>query len=402
MEITVADQVLLATFVVTVIMGAVANKTNFCTMGAVSDVVNMGDTGRMRAWFFAIAIAMVGVMVFESLSGGSVDHTLPPYRSAGFAWARYLVGGLIFGIGMTLASGCANKTLIRLGGGNLKSLFVLLVVGIFAYLMTKTDFYALLFHPWVQATTIDLVKLGISYQDIGAMISARTDLGDMGSIRLMVGVPVALAILLWVFKSRDFRSSWDNLLGGGAIGLAVAGGWFITGGPLGREWIESAEWLDEKPINVAVQSYTFVNPMGELLAWMMAEFNPLLLSFGLVSLGGVIVGSFAYALVSGKFRFEWFSSVRDFISHIFGAMLMGIGGVLAMGCTLGQGVTGMSTMALGSFMALGAIIFGSALTMKYQYYKLLYEAEATVGKTLVTALVELRLLPQSMRKLKAL
>lgn len=402
MEITVADQVLLATFIVTVIMGAVANKTNFCTMGAVSDVVNIGDTGRMRAWFFAIAIAMIGVMVLESILGGSVDRTLPPYRTTSFAWARYLVGGLIFGIGMTLASGCGNKTLIRLGGGNLKSLFVLLVAGIFAYLMTKTDFYAVLFHPWVQATSIDLANLDMSYQDIGAMIASQTSPGDIASVRLMVGVPIVLAILWWVFKSRDFRTSWDNVMGGSVIGLAIVAGWYITGGPLGQEWIESAEWLDEKPVNVATQSYTFINPMGELLAWTTDGFNPLLVSFGLVALGGVIVGSFVYALMSGGFRIEWFSSVRDFINHMFGAMFMGIGGVLAMGCTLGQGVTGASTMALGSFMALGAIIFGSALTMKYQYYKLLYEDEATVGKTLVTALVELRLLPKSMRKLEAL
>ncbi len=402
MEFTIADQVFIATFLVTAIMGAVVNKTNFCTMGAVSDVINMGDTGRMRAWFFAIAIAMIGVMVLESLLGGSVDSTLPPYRTANFAWARYLVGGLIFGIGMTLASGCGNKTLIRLGGGNLKSLFVLLVAGIFAYLMTKTDFYAVLFHPWVQATSIDLVSLGMSYQDIGAMIASLTSPGDIASIRLMVGVPVVLAILWWVFKSRDFRTSWDNVLGGGIIGLAIIAGWYITGGPLGQEWIESSEWLDAKPVNVATQSYTFINPMGELLAWTIDGFNPLLVSFGLVSLGGVIVGSFVYALASGGFRIEWFSSISDFVNHIVGAAFMGIGGVLAMGCTLGQGVTGVSTMALGSFMALGAIILGSALTMKYQYYKLMYETEATVGNTLVTAMVELRLLPQGMRRLEAI
>ncbi len=402
MELTLSDQVLLATFVVTVILGAVANKTNFCTMGAVSDLVNMGDTGRMRAWVFAMAIALVGVMLLEAVVGGSLDSTLPPYRTPAFAWARYVVGGILFGIGMTLGSGCGNKTLIRLGGGNLKSIVMLLVIGFFAYLMTKTDFYGIVFYPWVKATTIDLVKYGISYQDIGAIIASRVSPGDIAQIRLIVGGVVAVLLLWLVFRSADFRSSSDNILGGAVVGLAVVAGWYITGGPLGQAWIEEAEWLDDRPINVAVQSFTFINPMGETLVYVKEGFNPLLLSFGVVALFGVIVGSLAYSLVARKFRIEWFSSFRDFITHVIGGALMGIGGVLAMGCTIGQGITGVSTLSLGSVLAFGSIVLGSAMTMKFQYYKMLYEAEATFGKVLVTSLVDLHLLPAGMRKLEAL
>ena len=123
MEITIHVEVLAAIFVIAVVMGAVTSKTNFCAMGAVSDWVNIGDTGRMRAWVFSMAVALTGVVALEA--AGSInlsDATFPPYRSANFAWIRYLLGGLMFGVGMTLASGCGNRSLVRVGGGNLKSL----------------------------------------------------------------------------------------------------------------------------------------------------------------------------------------------------------------------------------------------------------------------------------------
>ncbi len=113
-------------------MGAVVNKTNFCTMGAVSDMVNIGDYGRFRAWLLAIAVALIGVVVLESFSLVNINAAFPPYRSGELIWAENLLGGLMFGIGMTLASGCGNKCLVRLGGGNLKSVFVILIIAVIA------------------------------------------------------------------------------------------------------------------------------------------------------------------------------------------------------------------------------------------------------------------------------
>src|SRR6187399_2839478 len=142
MEFTIHHAVLLSAFAIAAVMGAVMNKTHFCTMGGVSDWVNIGDTGRMRAWVFSMAVALAGVVALEAagivnLSG----ETFPPYRTANFAWIRYLVGGLMFGIGMTLGSGCGNKTLVRIGNGNLKSLFVLAVAAICAYAMLWTPLF---------------------------------------------------------------------------------------------------------------------------------------------------------------------------------------------------------------------------------------------------------------------
>jgi len=116
---------------------------------------------------------------------------------------------------------------------------------------------------------------------------------------------------------------------------------------------------------------------------------------------GVVFGSLLWALLSRRFHFEWFASFRDFLNHCIGAVLMGLGGILAMGCTIGQAITGISTLAVGSFIAFGGIVLGSALTMKVQYYRMVYEGEASVLSALVTALVDFRLLPKGLRRLAA-
>lgn len=395
-------QVLLWGFGIAVVMGAVVNKTNFCTMGAVSDWVNMGDTGRLRSWLLAIAVALAGILLLEATGVIVIDSSLPPYRTASFAWLRYLLGGVIFGIGMTLGSGCGNKTLVRIGGGNLKSIVVFLFIGIFAYLMTKTNFYAVAFHGWlVQPTTIDLASRGIPSQELGDLVAGLFGAGNGATLHQILGWGLAIALFVIIFKSVDFRRSFDNLLGGLVVGLAVVAAWYVTGGAMGEAWKDAAMWAESPPINVASQSYTFINPMGEVLAWGGGGFNVTLVSFGMMAVAGVILGSFLYAILSRGFRWEWFQSWGDAGTHVVGGSLMGIGGVLAMGCTVGQGITGVSTLALGSFLAFGGIVFGSALTMKIQYYKMVYEGEATFTAALLSSLVDMRLLPGKLRRLEA-
>ncbi|MGB0751747.1 MAG: YeeE/YedE thiosulfate transporter family protein, partial [Gammaproteobacteria bacterium] len=172
-------------------------------------------------------------------------------------------------------------------------------------------------------------------------------------------------------------------------------------GPAGQEWIEAAEFADRPPEGVGVQSFTFVNPAADLLAWVMQGGDQAYLTFGIALLFGMIVGSAVYAVFNRGFRIEWFSSWGDFMRHIVGGALMGLGGVLALGCTVGQGVSGFSSMALGSPIAMVAIMLSSALTIKTEYYKILYE-DASTGAAFVSALADMRLVPQSMRKLEAL
>ena len=398
-------------FIIAFIMGAVATKTNFCTMGAVSDLVNMGDSGRIRAWLLAMAVAMIGVTIVESMNILTVDTTRPPYRGSNFAWLEYIIGGIMFGVGMTLGSGCGNKTLIRIGGGNLKSIVLFAVIAVFAYFMinpfpgTDKTIYSEVFYSWTNATTVSLA----GKQDLASLI------GGGNGLRTALGLIIGIAIMGFVFKSAEFRSTKDNIVAGIIIGLCVLGAWYVTGG-MGAinvdgetySWTSYASddnWsmLEEgnRPAGVAVQSYTFINPIGESLGYALSGFDSNVITFGLAALFGVIAGALFWTLVSKSFRIEWFVDFKDFLTHVIGGILMGIGGVLALGCTIGQAITGVSTLALGSFIAFGSIVLGSALTMKIQYYKLVYEEEATFMKALVTALVDFKLLPSGMRKLEA-
>lgn len=357
-------------FAVALVTGAVKSKTNFCTMGAVSDWVNMGDTGRLRAWWLAIGVAAGGVALLEATGLARLPpDTLPPYRTAEFAWLRYLLGGTLFGIGMTLASGCGSRTLVRIGGGNLKSVVVFLALGGVVYLMFATPLFNVAFMSWIRPTSLDLARFGIPGQDLGAIAGAIAG-ADVARSRIVAGAVLALLVLGLVFRSRDFRSDRDNILGGLAVGLAVVAGWAITAGPLGAEWREFAAFTLDRPIRVGAQSFTFVGPIGDTLRYLAEPTRLTLLSFGVVAVFGVVLGALLYSLASGRFRIEWFASRQDFVQHVAGGVLMGFGGFLAMGCTIGQGVTGASTLALGSYLALGSIVFGAALTMKVQYYLL--------------------------------
>lgn len=411
------SMLLWSAFIIALVLGAVVNKTNFCTMGAVSDMVNIGDWGRMRAWLLAIAVALLGVTLLEAGGLLTLSQTFPPYRGGQLNWIENLLGGLTFGIGMTFASGCGNKTLIRIGGGNLKSIVVLAVIAVIAYFMTNpfpgsdATLYSTLFYGWTNPLAVDMG----AGQDLGNLFGA----GSAATARLWIGLLLVAAIAAFVFKAADFRGNFDNILAGVMVGLAVLALWYVSSNVVVDvpdegsysltkyygEWDMVAESEEGKPdagAPLAAQSFTFINPMGQTFGYTLGGFNSTLLTVGIMALLGVIAGSFLWSILSKGFRIEWFNSVGDFVAHFIGAILMGLGGVLAMGCTIGQGITGISTLAIGSFITFISIVYGSALTMKVQYYKMVYEEEATFVKALLSALVDLRLLPGAFRKLEAI
>ncbi len=348
-------------------VGFVAAKSHFCTMGAVSDWVNMGDLSRLRGWFLAIAVAILGTIAVEASQGVNLNEgTFPPYRSSQLVWLRHILGGFLFGIGMTLASGCGNKTVVRIGGGNLKSLVVLVVMGAVAYWLTWGGGYAFLFEPWLSRTAISLA---------GPQELARTLFGTTSPVaHYAVGAVVAAALLIFAFLSPDFRSNRDLVVASIVIGLAVAFVWWLTGSATtGTSWREYAEFADQPLSRVNTQSLTFVAPVADLLYYLQAPGEVNRLNIGIMTVIGVLVGSLLYALISSTFRLEWFANSSDLINHLIGAVLMGVGGILSMGCTFGQGITGMSTLAVGSFLSLISIIAGSAAMLKYLYWKMMNE-----------------------------
>lgn len=352
-----------------VMLGFVANKSNFCTMGAVSDIVNMGDWGRMRAWLLAIAVAIVGTNALAYL--GYLDLSKTTYTGNVFPWLAYVVGGTCFGVGMTLASGCGNKTLVRVGGGNLKSLVVFVFFSISAIMTMKGILGVVRLHVLqIPAFTLSFER----GQTLPAVFGGLAGL-DPKTMHLVTTGIVALALLIFVFKDSDFRRHFDNNLAGFAIGLIIVGGWYVTG-HLGLS--ENPETLELSYFGTnsrLAESMTFTGPVAFFLEWL-AYWSDTgkVMTFGIGATVGVIIGSFAYALISKSFRLEHFSSTDDMLRHILGGMLMGFGGVTATGCTIGQGLTGVSTLALGSFLAFFSIVAGAAITMKVQYNIMLREA----------------------------
>jgi uncharacterized protein len=362
--------VALGGFVLAFAFGAVANRTNFCTMGAVSDVVNMGSWGRMRMWLLAIAVAILGAHALQL--AGLVDLGKSIYVRPNVTWLSYVLGGFLFGVGMTLGSGCGSKTLVRVGGGSLKSLVVVIVLGIAAY-MTLKGLFAIWRTRWIDPVATDLGAWNVPRQDLPTLISALTG-ASLPGVELVVALAVAGLLLAFVFKDREFRGSFDHVLGGTVVGLVIVGGWYVTG-HLG--YGENPETLENTFFGTnsrTIESLSFVAPVAYSLELLMLwSDKSLALTFGIAATAGIVAGSLAYALASKTFRWEGFAGAEDTANHVIGGLLMGFGGVLALGCTIGQGLTGFSTLALGSILAFFAIVAGSALTMKFQYWRMTRE-----------------------------
>jgi len=351
-------------FALAFVFGAVGNRTNFCTMGAVSDWVNMGDLGRMRMWLLAIAVALLGSSGLHL--AGIVDLSKSIYQAPNFTWLAYIVGGFLFGVGMTLGSGCGSKTLIRIGGGNLKSLVVFVFLGIAAYMTLRGLFGALRVNVLEQAS----VALSTG-QDLPSLLAAGTGVAKATWIAVLAGT-IGLALVAFAYASAQFRANFDYTLGGVVTGLVVVGGWYVSG-KLGY-LAEDPNTLQEAFVATntgRMESFSFVSPMAFTLDYLMLWTDKSkIITYGIASAAGVVAGSAAYALASRSFRWEGFRDAEDTASHIIGGILMGFGGITALGCTIGQAVTGVSTLALGSLVTFAAIVAGSALTMKVQYWRM--------------------------------
>ncbi|HET7729911.1 MAG TPA: YeeE/YedE family protein [Usitatibacter sp.] len=369
----IATIVVAAGFAIAFVFGAVAARTNFCTMGAISDVVNMGHWGRMRMWILAMAVAILGTTAL--VYSGQIDMTKSFYTRPGLIWLSYIVGGLLFGIGMTLASGCGNKTLIRIGGGSLKSIVVLLFLAASAY-MTLKGLFGVWRVAWLDPVAVDLGARGLAGQDLGSLAAPLLGIERRKALAGLAAI-VALAMLAFVFKDRDFRASREHWIGGAVVGLVVVAGWYVTGHIGFGENPETLENTYFATNSRTLESMSFVAPAAFLLELLMLWSDKSLgLTFGIAAALGVVAGSLAYALASRRFRWEGFSSASDTANHMVGGILMGVGGVTAMGCTIGQGITGISTLAVGSILATLSIIAGCWATLKYQYWKLEREESA--------------------------
>jgi uncharacterized protein len=363
-ELLALNQTILwASFALSFVFGAVAQRTHFCTMGAVSDIVNMGDWQRMRQWVLAIGVAMIGFGVLVGM--GKIDPSKTLYASSRIAWLSAIVGGLMFGFGMVLASGCGSKTLVRIGGGSLKSIVVFVVMAIAAFATLKG------ITAVVRVNTVDAVAIN-SIAGSALPLWANSLFGSIKSAYLVIGLVLGGVLALWALLGKGFASNMDNLLAGLGIGGVIVAMWWLSGS-LGFV-AEHPETLQEAFVATnsgRAEALSFVAPVAYTVDWLMFfSDKSKVLTLGIMSVLGVIAGSFVMALLSKSFRWEGFGSVEDVGNHLVGGLLMGVGGVTAMGCTVGQGLSGISTLSVMSIIAVVAILIGAWAAFKYQMWRL--------------------------------
>jgi uncharacterized membrane protein YedE/YeeE len=358
-----AAQVLWAAFGLSVLLGAIMQRTHFCTMGAVSDIVNMGDWARMRMWVLAIGVAMIGFNAMVALGWIRAADSL--YAGPRLIWLSALIGGALFGFGMVLASGCGSKTLVRIGSGNLKSAVVFVVLGIAAFATLKG------ITAVARVATVD--KAAVILQpgtDLPSLLAASTG-ASKATLAAVLGLAIGGLLVAWALARREGRSA-DNVLGGLGVGAVIAAMWWVSG-RLGHV-AEDPNTLQEAFVATnsnRMESLSFVAPIAYTLDWLMFfSDKSKLLTIGIVSVVGVIVGAAAYALLTRTFRWEGFRDAGDTGTHLVGGLLMGVGGVTALGCTIGQGLSGLSTLSLTSFVAVAAILAGAVAALRFQVWRI--------------------------------
>lgn len=336
--------------IIGVVFGFIVYRTNFCTMGSISDIVSFGDYRRFRAWILAAATAIIGAQLLDA--AGVVALSKSMYLGANLNWLGHVLGGLMFGYGMVFAGGCASKNLARVGGGDLRSLLTLIVMNLFAY-MSIGGLLGPVRDYGERLTSIGLGATRFKSQGLGNFAGAVVPASPT-TLNLALAAIIAGAALIYCFKDQGFRSSGVHILSGIGIGLCAVAGWALTG--------LAFDDMASRP--TAPISLTYVRPTADAVEWLQRFTAGMVPGFGVTTVFGAILGSFIAATSMGRFQFTTFSNVADTKRSLFGAALMGIGGVIALGCTVGQAITGVSTLALGSFLTFAAIVTGGFAGMK--------------------------------------
>ncbi len=320
--------------------GVIVHRTHYCVMGAIADFVLFGSTRRLRSWALAVAVSLLGVQL--AAASGLVALEESRYLQPPIFWLGALLGGLLFGFGMVLTGGCISRNLVRAGAGSLKAWLVLLLVGISAY-ATMAGVLAPL--------TVALRRWGSidpGFASVPDIFGFRHPL-----IRLAPALVLFLCLSGWAFADRTFRRPSAELWAGLLLGLIIIGGWLATG------WL-LADPFDPRPVT----SLSFVAPTGRTLLYVMAG-GGTLPDFTVALVLGTLLGAGLSARAQGGLRTESFVDRSDFRRHVTGSLLMGVGGVLAGGCTVGQGLSGLSTLSLNSVLAVAAIVAGAIRGVRY-------------------------------------
>lgn len=322
-----------------VLLGLAARLGRFCTLGAIEDALYASDTRRLRMWGVAIGVAVIGTY------GASAFGLAAPEASVYLqqAWNPYacVAGGLVFGYGMALAGNCGYGALARFGGGDFRAFLIVLVMGLSAY--------AVLSGP-LAAARIYVFPESPAYGATPGMAHALSAITGLAVPVVAVGFGIAflaLALSDRAFLKKPAMVGWAVV-----VGLAIVSAWVGT------------TWVAENGFSASrVESHTFSAPLGETMLYLMTA-SGRTLSFGVGSVAGVLAGAFAGSLIKGHFRWEACEDPRELRRQVLGAMLMGAGAIIAVGCTVGQGLSAFSVLAFSAPLTMAAIFAGAAIGLK--------------------------------------
>jgi uncharacterized membrane protein YedE/YeeE len=360
--------ILLGGFAIGLAFGATARWSAFCVRGAVEDMLSSRDAPRLRGYLLAAVVAMLGTQAL--VGAGMVDLGKTLYLPSLLPLGGVVLGGLAFGVGMVLAGGCGARLLVLAAGGNLRSLVTLIVLAIAAY-ATLRGLFALPRQTFAGVSGIELKGLGLADQSLVA-VTAKVWGATPAVARGLVVTALALPVLAWIFRRRVAAR---HLVGGALIGLLVPAGFAVTG-------ILGVDEFNPVP----PESITVTGPLAQTLVYGLT-FTGATMDFGIAWVLGIPLGAALVAALRRDAKLEGFGDAGDTARYLAGGVLMGVGGVLSIGCTIGQGVTGVSTLSIGSLLAIGAIFAGAALAMKWRqiaaarYKPITISAPATAGSS---------------------
>lgn len=327
-----------------VILGVAGRAGRFCTLAMLEDAFFGSDFRRLKSFALAAAVALLATQTLVAF--GIVDLSRSIYLTPSIGLGGAIIGGLMFGVGMALVGTCGFGTLVRIGGGDLRAIVVFLVLGLSALAAMRG------LTGMLRLTLIEPLTLRLS-DGTNQTLMSLFGVGPHATAR-----PVLIAILVgalgfWALADGKLIRSPRLLVSGLAVGGAIAFGWFATG------------WLADDEFDPArVSSLTFVAPLGDAILYI-ATFSGARLNFGIGSVAGVVGGSLAAAMLARGFRWEACDDARELKRHMAGALLMGTGGVMSMGCTIGQGLSAFSTLAVSAPLTMLAIGCGARLGLEF-------------------------------------
>ena len=339
---TAANIAVLSGLVIGLIYGAVGLLSGFCMMSSLRGWWAEGDGRLVRTYALAIGVAVAATQL--QAAAGLVEIGKSIYLQPSFSAPLMFFGGLLFGYGMVLSNGCGSRALVLLGRGNLRSFVVVVVLAIVAQMTLK---------GLIAPARIAMVGASQTMTTVNSVPALLTAAGlSATAARMLAASVISAALVIFAFSHPAFRRSPGQVAAGLVVGALVAAGWFATG------------YLATDDFNpTPITSLTFIAPIADALQYVMLSTGSTL-NFGIVTVFGVFAGSLVTAVLTGRFHLEGYQSPRHMLRSAGGAALMGAGGVMAFGCSVGQGLTGFSTLALASQVAVAGIMVGTAAGLR--------------------------------------